>query len=221
MELDGESISVRLVALNAPDRGECYADIALAHLADIEGAPVRLETVGTDQFGRTLAHVFEGDRHLNLELVREGLAVASTPDESDPHGPAIIVAEEAAYAEGKGLWAWSACGSSGEPPSVSLDTAASVVDPIGPDDENLGEEIIYVENRGDEVIVLEGWSLRDESTRHRYEFPGGTTIYPGEAIGVASDDPGWDPGGGPVWNNDGDLALLQDPLGTVVARWRY
>ena len=38
---------------------------------------------------------------------------------------------------------------------------------------------------------------------------------------VTSADPGWDPGGGPVWNNSGDMALLLDRHGRVVARWRY
>jgi endonuclease YncB( thermonuclease family) len=223
IEVDAEGVStrVRLVAINTPDQGECFADTALAHLAEIDGATVRLEVMGTDQFGRTLAHVFEGDRHLNLELVREGLAVASTPDADDPYGQALLDAEDDAYAERTGLWGAEACGGSGEPPAVSFDVTSSVVDPVGPDDQNLGAEIVFIENRGNETVALDGWSLRDESTRHRYVFPEDSPIGPGEVIGVASDDPGWDPGGGPVWNNGGDLALLLDPMGTVVARWRY
>jgi hypothetical protein len=38
---------------------------------------------------------------------------------------------------------------------------------------------------------------------------------------ISSADLAWDPGGSPVWNNDGDMALLLDRDGRVVDRWRY
>jgi hypothetical protein len=38
---------------------------------------------------------------------------------------------------------------------------------------------------------------------------------------VTSDNPGWEPGGTPVWNNDGDMALLLTTGGAVASRQRY
>ena len=38
---------------------------------------------------------------------------------------------------------------------------------------------------------------------------------------ITSDDPGWDPGGSPVWSNDGDIVMLLDRHGRVVDHWRY
>lgn len=213
-------ITVRLAATNAPDREECFYEEALDHLIDTLGdADVTLEVLGTDQFDRTLAHVFEGDRHVNLEMVSTGLALASTPEE-DPHGTEILEAEETAYEDGTGLWSPTACGDS-DPSAIEIDAGASVSDPPGPDDEVLDAEYVTIVNLSDDITDLSGWTLRDESSRHRFVFAGQTSIGPGETFRVTSADPGWSPGGGSVWNNDGDLALLQDPEGNIVSRWRY
>jgi endonuclease YncB( thermonuclease family) len=216
------TLVVRLVAVNAPDRGECYADSGLDHLIDtLRGRTVGLEVMGEDQFGRTLAHVFDGDRHVNLELVIMGLTLASTPDGGDPHRSAILGAEQTAYEEGAGLWSADACGSEGPVPEVAIVPGRSVIDPAGPDEENMGGETLVIENEGAEAVDLTGWILRDESTRHRFTFPPGVMIDPGQGLEVASSDTAWEPGDSPVWNNSGDMALLQLPDGTIVARWRY
>jgi hypothetical protein len=54
-----------------------------------------------------------------------------------------------------------------------------------------------------------------------FVFAAGTTLSAGEVLAITRTDDGWTPGVSPVWNNGGDLALLQDPKGTVVACWRY
>lgn len=218
----GEVIEVRLVAVNAPDQGECLADQALDHLVEtLRDRTVRLEVVGEDQFGRTLAHLFEGDRHVNVELVETGHAFASTPDESDPHADAIVQAENEAYGSGAGIWGQDACGSHESLPTATIDSDRSTVDPAGPDDEFLDEEAVAILNDGNEAVDLSGWILRDESTRHRFTFPDGAALGPGDRVMVASSNQSWDPGDSPVWNNGGDMALLQLPDGTVVSRWRY
>jgi hypothetical protein len=54
-------------------------------------------------------------------------------------------------------------------------------------------------------------------------FADGTTLAPGEQIEISSGCAGrlsWC-AGSPIWNNDGDMALLLDAYGTVVARARY
>lgn len=177
--------------------------------------------MGVDQFDRTLAHVFSEDRHVNLEMVVMGLALASTPDGSDPYRDTILSAEEQAYTSRTGLWAADACGGSGDLAAIAIDAGASRPDPDGPDEENLRAELIVVDNEGDEDVDLGGWIIRDESTRHRFRFADGITIAPGDSVVVTSDSPGWRPGGSPVWNNGGDMALVQDPYGNIVARWRY
>lgn len=219
--LTDEVTEVRLVSMNAPDQGECFADRALNHLIEtLRDRTIRLVTFGEDQFGRTLAHVFADDRHVNLELVEMGMAIAATPEGNDPYRKAMLKAEDDAYVSGFGLWAASACGTDDPLPNVVIVPGQSVIDPDGPDDQNLAQESLRLRNEGSESIDLTGWIVRDESTRHRFTF-GELTLEPDETVTVPSSDPGWDPGGGPVWNNDGDMAMLQLPDGTVVSRWRY
>ena len=215
-----QELSVRLAAINAPDVGECLHDKATAHLtASVSDTAISLEIVGIDQFDRTLAHVHLEERHINHEMVSIGLALVSDPD--DPYGAVLLDAEQMAFDSGIGLWAVDACGATRPLPDLVIDPAASEPDPRGPDEDSLGDEAVSIANRGTETVDVSGWTLRDTSSRHRYTVPPGTIIGPGEVFEVRSDQPGWDPGSSPVWNNDGDMALLLDALGRVVSRWRY
>ncbi len=95
----------------------------------VEGRRVRLEsdrgTLARDRYGRTLAYVYLPDgRMLNLELLREGYAVAYT------RFPFVRMAEfrsaeREARARGKGLWSgWSA-----EPGTASQPAAPAASPP--------------------------------------------------------------------------------------------
>lgn len=218
---DNSTSTVRLAGVNAPERDECGAEEAELWLRALEGETVRLEVIGRDQFDRVLAHAHVVDLHVNHDLVARGLALATTPHEGDPHGAALLAAEGEAYHDGRGLWAREACGSVVAPTPMELDRDQAVIDPAGPDGEVLDSELVVIVNRGPDPVDLSGWSLRDESSMHRFHFPPGSIVSAGASVVVTSADPGWSPGQSPVWNNDGDLVLLQDPAGTVVIRWRY
>ena len=209
------------MAINAPEQDECYYTEALEYLIEtVKGRKVALHVVDVDQFGRTLAHVFRGETHVNLDLVRRGLAIATTPGEDDRYGETILGEEQDAYDEGRGLWSSAACGA-GPLPTIIIDGLTSSPDPTGPDDENLAGEIIVIVSLEPDPLDLTGWTVRDESSRHRYRIPAGTTLNHQERLIIASDNSAWDPGGSPVWNNDGDMGLLLDDDGRVVDRWRY
>lgn len=211
----GAELDVRLIWVNAPEDGECAADRARAHLeAALDGRRVGLETHGVDQFGRTLAVVWADDRSVNLGLVEAGMALA-TADSGE-----YLLAERSAAERGLGLWGADACGG-GPLPNVTIDPAHSTFDAPGPDGSNLGGEVVTIVNAGAVEIDLDGWGLRDESSRHRFTFPHHTRLGPGETMTIASDDPGWEPGGSPVWNNDGDIVMILDTRGRVVDHWRY
>ena len=203
---DNGTIDVRFLGINAPEGDECFYDRALDRLIEtLKGRTVTLDVeANLDQYGRTLAYVWDGDRAVNLEMVQMGLAIATTPDS----GIGFIPEEEKAYLNGVGLWSNDACASSAIP-NVVIDA----VDSAG--------EIVIIVNDDSSAIDISGWTLRDESSRHRYRIPTGRILQPDEQMAISSDDPTWDPGGSPVWNNDGDMALLLDRDGRVVDRWRY
>lgn len=218
--MEGGEVDVRLLGINAPEADECFYDEATDHLTDlIEGQTVEVEVIGTDQFGRTLAYLWMGGTLVNLSLVTDGYAIATTPAEGDSTGNDLIAAEDDAFSDRAGLWATDACGASAPLASVRVDVGGSQFDPPGPDEDLLDQE--WVSFVSEEVTDLEGWKVRDESSAHRCLLPSGSAVAPGQTLMLTTADPCWDPGRSPVWNNGGDLVLLLDPTGRVVARARY
>ncbi len=219
---DGAEDTIRLLGINAPERDDCLGDRATERLnALTDDAELAVESDGRDEFGRLLAYVWADDVLVNLALVAEGLAVTPAIDEHRLEATLTAAAEDAQDA-GLGLWAPDACGPA---------TAAAVrivglqADAPGPDEENPNGEWIDLANEGPAPVDLGGWRLRDESTRHRYEFAPGTVLAPGAVLRVRSGcgedtaDVVYWCDGSPVWNNGGDTALLQDPNGNVVDQW--
>ncbi len=220
VEARSGEVEVRLMGINAPESDECYGRESKQHLVElVEGEQVGLEEMGQDQFGRTLAYLWLGDRLVNLDQVGGGLAIATAAEVGDVRGETLLDSEEQAYESGLGMWSDTVCGASGQPPSVDIAGSASSFDPQGPDDAVLSQE--WVALSSEEGVDLSGWTIRDESSVHRCLLPDGFSVQPGANRTVASTDPCWDPGDSAVWNNGGDMALLLDTTGRVVARLRY
>jgi micrococcal nuclease len=75
--LDGERLRIRLAEIDAPERGQPWSARARQALRDkILDRRVRLDVIDIDRYGRSVAHVWLGNRHVNRELVREGHAWA-------------------------------------------------------------------------------------------------------------------------------------------------
>lgn len=107
--MDGDTFKsgetrVRLWGIDAPEKGQPYADKARARLKElIEGKAVRLERKDRDQHSREVAIVYAGSTNINLQMVKEGLAwhyEYFAPDAED-----LAAAEKAARKKRKGLWA--------------------------------------------------------------------------------------------------------------------
>ena len=105
---------VRLLGLDAPELGrngeepEYYGPEAKAFLEAIITEAGRLifltyEPVRYDRYGRTLAYLWDGDRFLNEELLREGYATFYAGD-SVRWRERLRLAEAEARAAQRGLW---------------------------------------------------------------------------------------------------------------------
>ncbi len=219
---DGSEDTIRLLGINTPERGDCLGDRATDRLAALTGdAELGVEADGRDEFGRLLAYVWADDVLVNLALVAEGLAV--TPATAEHRLQDLLTAAAAdAQDAGLGLWAPDACGPA---TTATVRIVGLQADAPGPDEEDPNGEWIDLANEGAAPVDLGGWRLRDESTRHRYEFAPGTVLAPGAVLRVRSGcgedsaDVVYWCDGDPVWNNGGDTALLQDPSGNVVDQW--
>ena len=102
-KLQDNKTRVRLWGIDAPEKGQAYADESRARLKELcEGKAVRLEIKDTDQYGRKVAVVWLGKKNINLQMVEEGLAwhyAYFAPDAKN-----LAAAEKAARKARRGLW---------------------------------------------------------------------------------------------------------------------
>ncbi len=220
VRINGGERDVRLLGINTPERDECFSAQAKAGLSNLVGPTVRLAGDDDDQFGRLLRYVYAEDGLLiNQELIASGFALAL----SNRHAllEEFKAVEASAFADRRGLWRSDACG-----PTMSTDLAITDLEPNAPgdDSQNRNGEWVEVTNQGSEPFDLSGWSLRDESSRHRFEFPTGFKLDAGDRVrvfsgcGEAKNDKLYWCNGDPIWSNGGDTAYLLDPSGNVVGR---
>jgi micrococcal nuclease len=224
--VDGDTIvleddtRVRYIGLNTPERGRpFYEEATEANRKLVEGREVSLEfdTVQIDQYGRTLAYVFEGETFVNLELLRRGYANAFTVPPNVKYEELFREAEQEAREAERGLWA-------------TQETGVKIVhiqaDAPGNDSENPNGEWVEIVNEGSATVNLEGYSLKD-AANHIYTFPA-FTLRPGATVrlhsGQGQDDAsslywGWVMEA--VWNNGGDSAFLWDSEGNLVDSYTY
>lgn len=97
-----ENISVRLIGIDAPEKGQDFGDAAKDFLGNrIHEKTVRVEIIETDRYQRHLADVYAEDVWLNYELARNGYAWHYKKYSKDER---IADAEQSAKSEGIGIW---------------------------------------------------------------------------------------------------------------------
>jgi micrococcal nuclease len=110
---DGATETVRLIGVDTPETVkpdtpvQCFGPQASAfEHRTVEGRRVRLLTgvEPRDVYGRLLAYVWEGDRFLEVELLRRGLARTLTFHPNDRFADRFEKLEQKSSQAGKGLW---------------------------------------------------------------------------------------------------------------------
>lgn len=190
-------------------------------------------------YNRLLASVEVSGETFNYWLVAQGYARVYESDFSERER--YYEAEALARQEGRGLWAcaedtdatptvWGTTStarptttSGAGPPLAVVDIHA---DAERNDNENLNDEYIVFENRGDDTLDLTGWTVRD-GAGHEYDFPEGFALGPGERVTLHTGS-GTDTGGDlywgrtrAIWNNNGDTVTVMSGDGEVVVRRSY
>ena len=106
---DGETIRVRLLNIDTPERGECLYQEATDRLTELAppGTRVRLEhdEEHQDRYGRELAAVFADDIFVNEQLTTEGLARAVTYEPNHAYTTRMEAAQAHARAAHLGMHA--------------------------------------------------------------------------------------------------------------------
>ena len=219
--IDGEEQQVRLLGINATERDECWSEEARSALDDMLGESVSVDVVDTDRFGRLLGYVYTDVGLVNARMIEAGHALALSNDHD--RLTTFRRSEETAFSGALGMWRRNACGRASD---NSIAIARVEYDAPGPDDENLNGEWVGITNDGSQQ-ALGGWTLRDESSIHRFTFPAGFVLSADGAVVVLTgcgadeiDQLHWCSDGS-VWSNGGDTALLLDGSGNVVDRFNY
>ncbi len=223
--------TVRLIGINAPEGGECWADAATEALASFLAmgeVTLELDVSDRDRYGRLLRYVETPDgADVGGLLIDGGHAWARSYPPDTSRDAVYRERQDRAQQAGLGLWAPDACGAataSIDPSSIGIEIHP---DAAGDDGRNLNDEWVRFVNLGTRDLDLEGWMVRDESSSHRYSFdplllPPGAGVTLRSGCGTDSDtERYWCVNGSAIWNNGGDTVLLLDPLGNVVAQRRY
>ena len=226
---DGSVEPVRLIGINSPEGGECFAEESTAALTALAppGSEIAMtdDSSDRDQYDRLLRYLWVGGLSVNEELVRRGAAIARRYPPDTAMADRLDQAQADAQDAGPGLWAPNVCGrvSDAEVRIVGL-----VADPPGDDNEVLNDEWVRVRNARSEPVNLTGWTIKDESASHRYSFPPSFLLGPAQSVAIHSgcgDDTAadlyWCNQGSAIWNNDGDTAFLVDPNGNIHHTYPY
>jgi endonuclease YncB( thermonuclease family) len=95
-------VRLRLAGIDAPERGQPYANAARRALAArVAGRGVIVDVRGRDGYGRTLGVVQVDGENVNRAQVRDGWAWVFRRFE---HDPALLALEDEARRERRGLW---------------------------------------------------------------------------------------------------------------------
>ena len=103
VRIDGVQQRIRLAEIDAPEKGQPYANAAKRMLSDLayrREADVKI--IDHDRYGRIVARVTVDGRDLSIEMVRSGMAWRFAYFSLDPK---IAAAEADAKTERRGLWA--------------------------------------------------------------------------------------------------------------------
>jgi len=210
---------VRYLGINAPESGDPqFNEASQANNNLVAGKQVQLEPKdpSRDKEDRLLAYVFVDEVFVNEELLRLGYAHIQRPLAAK-YRDRLLRAQEAARAEGLGIWAKTA--------EQGVVIAEAHTDAEGNDWDNLCDEYIVIENREDILVDLTGWTVYDEA-HHRYLFPN-FILKAKEAVTLRTclgkntqSELFWG-SRGPMWNNDGDTIFIRDSEGQLVLSYIY
>ncbi|UCE38120.1 MAG: thermonuclease family protein [Thermoplasmata archaeon] len=223
--IDGDTIRlsndkrVRLIGINAPEKDQPYYDDATEKLKELIGdGPVKLkkDVDDEDQYGRWLRYIYVNKTFVNLEMVKEGCAIAYEFQPNVKYSEEFKEAEGEAREAGIGIWV---------PSSFSITISILNADAEGDDTKNLNDEYVVFANEGTTSLNMTHWLVLDQANNHyrfqEFELEAGSfvTLHSGSGVDTEVDIYWASPK--PIWNNDGDTLYLRDAEDLFVTHYSY
>jgi micrococcal nuclease len=203
----------------------------------VADAEVRIETDPEadrrGSYGRLLVYVYVDGENVNEELLSQGYA--RMYDSEFTNRTHFAELEASAQSQNAGLWGYT--DGAGRTGGVSNDDGGAIgnsglavatvhADADGPDGDNLNDEYVVLENRGNRTIDLSGYTVGDAAD-HAFTIPDSVALRPGEQLtvftgrGTDTDDSLYWGANSPVWNNDGDVVYVATANDTTVVEYEY
>lgn len=97
-----KQVKVRLHGIDAPEKGQDFANVSKQHLADlIQGEIVQINVQKKDRYGRVVAIAYVDKVNINEEMLTEGLAWHYKSYDNNPKWAEL---ESLARKNRKGIW---------------------------------------------------------------------------------------------------------------------
>jgi len=209
--IDGDTVvvngsSFRLLGINTPEKGEyLYGKATNYTKASALNRSLIAENKGKDLYGRELAYLYDGEKNINLELVREGYANTYFPEGKDAHYIKFAEAWEECIQKNKNL-----C-------EKSLNKCSSCIDIKEWDFES--QKVVFY-NKCDFDCSFNKWTIKDEG-RKKFIF-GNFTLKNLESVsiivgeGTNTKERLYWKNQTYVWTYSGDSLFLRDSEGKLV-----
>lgn len=233
--IDGDTIvtsnnqKIRYIGVNAPEKGQPMSnDSTSLNQKLVLGKNIRLEfdVVKNDKYGRMLAYVFVQNDFINLDIVKNGLAVSETVQPNIMYQDKFLQAQKEARGNCLGIWA-GLCSKNTQESCVRIKSINA--NAPGDDSKNKNGEWIEVLNQCSSGVQMKNWLIKDNSASNKYYFKD-FVLESNHSIRIYS-------GCGKdtkaqlfwqcpeqkyaVWNNLGDHAFLYDEDGSLVSDYSY
>lgn len=228
--IDGDTIDletgerVRLLGINAPERGELYYEEARKALEDLlleKEVVLERDEINKDQYGRLLRYVYIDDLFVSCEMVRQCYATVYIIPPNIKHEKGLRDTWEEGKKTGLRLCNLSKC---------CINISYFHWNAEGNDCENLNDEYVTFINLCEYAQDITGWTVKDESSRDPYILPE-FTLRPGAIVtlytGCGTDTETelyWCSRGrdcNAIWNTDGDTLYLRDANGNLCIDYTY
>lgn len=201
-------ISVRLLGINSPEKGEKFYSEARDFLKEkVLNKSVKLvyRDEKTDRYGRDLAYIFYQGENINKELVEEGYANYYFPSGRDRYYGDFVKAWENCLDRERNF-----CGSSDVKCSDCIELKRI---------DKYEQEVVF-SNLCSFSCDLTKWSIKDEG-RKKFVFPG-FILDSGNEVAIKvgeennTEDTLYWKGESYVWTSSGDTLFLRDSSGGLV-----
>lgn len=206
--IDGDTLvssddrTFRLANVNSPEKGKFGYELSYNFLLDFVNKTVEVNSISLDNRGeREVARIYFGDRYLNLEIVKKGLAPKAWVEQDELS--IFSQAEKEAVEKERGIWEESeyfGC------LDVSLDKEL--------------EELRIINNCSE--FKIKGSTVKDESRKYLTieEDLDELTIKSGEAFNSKNKNSiYWTKEN--IWNNDRDTIYLFDQKNKIIFYQQY